>query len=75
MAKHMAQVRIVRALKHNTPSATDHVYQPGDKVLVWREKLVENRIGEWIGPYTANSFDENSRIVLVQKSEDSPHER
>ena len=45
MAKYMAQVRIVRALKHNTPSATDHVYQPGDKVLVWREKLDKNGIG------------------------------
>ena len=75
MAKHLAQVRINRALKHNTPVATDRVFQPGDKVLLWREKVVENRIGEWVGPYTVKSFDENSRIVLVQKSEDAPHER
>ena len=75
MAKHLAQVRIIRALKHNTPSATDRVYKPGDKVLVWREKLVENRIGEWIGPYTVKSFNEDFRIVLVQQSEDAPQKR
>ena len=75
MAKHLAQTRIHRALKHNTPSANVHVYQPGDEVLVWREKLVENRIGEWTGPYIVKSYDESSRIVLVQKSADSAHER
>ena len=75
MAKHLALTRVNRALKHNTPAATNRVYQPGDEVLVWREKLVENRIGEWVGPYTVKSFDERSRIVLVQKDEDAPHER
>ena len=44
-------------------------------MLVWREKVVENRIGEWVGPYTVKSFDENSRIVLVQKTEEALHER
>ena len=75
MAKHLAQTRVNRALKHNTPNANVRIYQPGDEVLVWREKLVENRIGEWVGPYIVKSYDERSRIVLVQKSADSAHER
>ncbi len=25
-------------------------YDPGDQVLVWREKVVNHRIGEWVGP-------------------------
>ena len=32
------------------PPSTDRSYQPGDKVLVRREKVIENRIGEWTGP-------------------------
>ena len=67
MAKHLAQVRVKQA--------TDRTYQPGDKVLVWREKLVENQIGEWIGPYTVTNYDAQAKIVLVQKDENSHHER
>ena len=75
MAKHQAQVRVKRALQHQTPQATDQIYQPDDKVLVWREKLVENRIGELIGPYTVCSYDAEALIVLVRKEPDAPHER
>ena len=46
IGKHLAQVRIKRALRFQTLQASDLTYQPGDKVLVWREKLVVNRIGE-----------------------------
>ena len=45
------------------------------RVLIWSEKIVENRIGEWVGPYTVRSFDEQSHIVLVQKNADYPLER
>ena len=41
-------------------------------MLVWREKVVENRKGEWAGPFTVKSLDDKSRIVLVQKDADSP---
>ena len=44
-------------------------------MLVWREKLIESRIGEWTGPYIVTSYDAHAKIVLVQKDEDSQHER
>ena len=55
MAKHLAQAKVTRALHQNIPPATDRRYQPGDKVIIWREKIVENRIGKWMGPYTVIS--------------------
>ena len=75
VAKHLAQARVERALNHNTPPATDRTYQPGEQVLIWREKLIENRIGEWVGLYTVTCYDAQTKIVLVQKNADSPHER
>ena len=75
MARHFAQKKIQRALRHNTPPATDRDYTPGDQVLVWREKKVENRIGEWVGPYTVISYDSEAKIVMVQKSVEAKYER
>ena len=75
MSKHLAESRVKRALRHHTPQAADIIYQPGDKVLVWREKLVESRIGEWIGPYIVCSYDAAAQIVLVQKEPGASHER
>ena len=75
MAKHLAQFRVKLALHHQTPRVTDITYQPGDKVLVWREKLVENRIGEWIGPYIVCSYGAAARIVLTQEKPDARYER
>ncbi len=59
MAKHMDKARVSRALNHQTPTASDTVYVPGDQVLVWRENVVNNRIGKWLGPYVVDSFDAN----------------
>ena len=75
MAKHLAQVRIKGALNHHTPPATKCNYQPGDKLLIWREKQVENRIGQWVGPYVVVSTDGVSRIVFVQMNPNAPFER
>ena len=75
MAEHLDQTRVKRALQHQTPQATAITYQSGDKVLVWREKLVENRTSEWIGLYTVCSYDASARIVLVQANPESRHER
>ena len=55
--------------------SNDRVCHAGDDLLVLREKVVENRIGKWVEPYKMNSFNENSRIVVVQNSEDLPHEQ
>lgn len=49
MAKHLAQLGAKRVLRHQTPQVTDHKLQPGDKVLIWCEKTIENRIGQGSG--------------------------
>ena len=75
ISRHFADNKIQRDLQHNTLPAADRDYSPGDKVLIWWEKQVENRIGEWIGPYTVVSYDAEARIVLVQLSADAQYER
>ena len=75
MAKYLAQARVKRALHHQTPRRADVNYQPDHKFLLWREKLLENGIVEWIGTYTVCSFDAAARIVLVQEKPDACKER
>ncbi len=74
-AKSLAQSRVRRALHHQMPPAMDRTHNPGDKVLLWRHKVVERRIGQWVGPYIVTSYDAQAKIVLVQQDADSPHER
>lgn len=62
----MAELSVRRALRHSTPTASSRVYSPGDKVLVLRERVVENRVGEWIGPFTVLAADETKKIIFVQ---------
>ena len=68
----MAKARVNRALKHSTPDAADVMYTPGDMVLVWREKIVNNRIGEWMGPYKVEGFDPSSKIVHIREKAGAP---
>lgn len=75
MAQHMANSRVTRDIKHNTPEATSTIYNPGDRVLILCEKKVENRIGEWLGPYVVVSVNDDTNIILVQKDTDSPIKR
>ena len=66
MEKHVAKMKINRALNHMVPKAANRSYQPGDKVLVWREEVVDSRIGEWLGPFSVSSFEPEKKLVLVQ---------
>eukprot|EP00171_Calliarthron_tuberculosum_P023746 IDg23746t1 len=66
MSKHMGSLRISRALRHAIPASADTSYEPGDQVLVWREKQVNNRIGEWLGPFIVHSFEPEKKLVLIQ---------
>ena len=67
---HMARLRLQRALRHRVPRSADASFQPGDMVLVWREKRINNRIGEWVGPYSVATADYGTKIVHVQESQD-----
>lgn len=42
----MAKMRTAGALKHAVPASADIVFDHGDQVLVWREKVINHRIGE-----------------------------
>lgn len=48
MEHHMEKLRTEPALRHAVPQAADVTYERNDEVLIWREKKVNNRIGEWI---------------------------
>lgn len=66
MGKFTAKVLINHALRHAVASAADQRYNHGDKVLVWREKLISNRIGEWVGPFDVVESDEEKKLVFVR---------
>lgn len=66
MQKLMAQMRIARGLRHTVPPAANNNYDPGDQVLVWREKIVNSRIGEWLGPYTVLGMNAEKKLVYIQ---------
>ena len=36
-------------------------------MLVWRERIVNNRIREFIGPFTVLHHDERSKIVAIDQ--------
>lgn len=54
----MAKLRAEGSLKHAITPATKDVLNVGEPALVWREKEINNRIVEWIGPFNV------SRIYL-----------
>ena len=62
----MAELRVRRALKHSTPTASSRVNSPGDQMLVWRQRVVDGRIGERLSPFTVLATDETKKIVFVQ---------
>ena len=72
MERHMATLKLKRALKHNVPPAADVPFDVGEKVLVWREKIVNNRIGEWVEPFTVESFDICRIVVHVRDAQVRP---
>lgn len=65
----MARMRIQCGIIHNVPRSSNHVYQPGEQEIVWREKQVNSRIGEWVGPFTVLSMDESRKLVDIQDAD------
>ena len=66
MAMHMSKMRVGRGRKNAVPQATERVFKPRDQVLVWREKQVEHRIGEWLGPFTVDFLEPERKLVYVR---------
>lgn len=62
----MSSLRITRAMQQNTPPSANRVHEPGDSVLLWQEKIFNNRIGEWLGSFKAMDVDESKKLVYVQ---------
>lgn len=67
----MGKARVTRALKHAVPPSADHPLKPGEPFLVWTENIVNNRIGEWIGPYTVENYGAEKRFVYVRYENDN----
>lgn len=67
----MVILRFNRVLLHNIPQASDALYEVGDRVLVLREKQVDNRIGEGLGPFAVAGIDRERNLVYV--SINPPH--
>lgn len=61
----IANLRVQRALRHNVPPSANIAYEPADKVIVWREKLIANRVGEWLGLFQFNSVDNYAKPVYL----------
>ena len=74
MSKELVAAKAKLALERKTFAVADRIYQPGDKVLIWREKQIEHQIGEYFGPYTVISYDSITKTVLVQKRPEAKYE-
>ena len=68
MSEAQAQSRFKQTLKHQSPKMKNHTYSHGDMVLIWRAKIVYNRIDELIGPFTKIHHDERSKIVSIDQN-------
>lgn len=44
------------------------MFQPGDRVLVWRESTVNHRIGEYLDPFNLTHIDKTKTPMFVQDS-------
>lgn len=66
MAIHLGKQCINRALKHNVRSYADTVLKSGVQILVWRDKIVNNRIFELLGTCTVKNFDVEKKLVYVR---------
>jgi len=72
MQQQMAKLRVQRALRHQVPAAADRHFQVGQNILVWREKLIANRIGEWVGPFEIVMVSEETKLVYISDVENQP---
>ena len=70
--KIMAKMKVSRALRHKTSRGATQTYEVGSKVLVWRERVYANRIGEWIGPFSVVNVDYDAKQVYIRDCDFGP---
>lgn len=71
MQKDLCEKRLLRALQFKNLSGLEQVSQPGGNALVWRQKISNYRIGEWLGPFAVLTVDESRKQGHFQDSENS----
>lgn len=54
-----------RALSYTVPPDADVTYSSGEEVLVWSERVVSGRIGEWNGPFKVSAWDTEKSLIYV----------
>lgn len=52
MQQCITKAHIHRAFPHSVTAAADRPYQTREKFLVWCENVVNNFVGDWLGPFT-----------------------
>ena len=62
----MAVATLARAERHRPLAAASRTIEVGMQVLTWREKIVESRIGEWLGSFTVVHVDNESKLAYVR---------
>ena len=67
LAESQKKSRLKSAVKHQSPKMHDYACSPGYKVLLWREKIMNNRIGEFIALFTVRNCYERSKIVAIDQ--------
>lgn len=63
MEQDMARLRVQRGLRRKVPHAADILFELGDRVLVWREKLKSDRILERTGPFAVIAKDRDKFLA------------
>lgn len=67
MRTQMARLKEKRAFHHATPLSCARSYQPSEKILVWREKIVANRIAELSGLFEVAAFDSEKKTNSLSR--------
>ena len=68
MAESQAQLKLKKAFKHQSPTGNDRVYALSNVVIVWREKIVNNLIGEFFQPFSVLHHDERSKTLAIDQN-------
>lgn len=69
MEQQMVSLILKLALHHAVSPSSDRVYEPGYKVLVWREKMVNNIFTKWLGLFLIYSMNREKKLLYVQDTQ------